>query len=45
VPRLVFINKMDVVGANFTNAVDEIRERLEGHPSPLRCHRQRFAQG
>jgi elongation factor G len=35
VPRLVFINKMDVVGANFTNAVNEVRERLEGHPVPL----------
>ncbi len=32
VPRLVFINKMDVVGANFDNALDEIRERLEGNP-------------
>jgi elongation factor G len=32
VPRLVFINKMDVVGANFANAVDEVRERLEGDP-------------
>jgi elongation factor G len=35
VPRLVFINKMDVVGANFANAVDEVRERLEGNPLPL----------
>src|SRR6266478_5634950 len=35
VPRLVFINKMDVVGANFENAVEEIRERLEGHPVAL----------
>jgi elongation factor G len=35
VPRLAFINKMDVVGANFVNAVDEIRERLEGNPVPL----------
>jgi elongation factor G len=35
VPRLVFINKMDVVGANFDNAVDEVRERLEGNPVPL----------
>jgi elongation factor G len=35
VPRLVFINKMDVVGANFANALDEIRERLEGHPVAL----------
>jgi elongation factor G len=32
VPRLVFVNKMDVVGANFSNVVDEIRERLEGQP-------------
>src|SRR5215471_4621833 len=32
VPRLAFINKMDVVGANFANAVDEVRERLEGNP-------------
>src|SRR5881628_741810 len=35
VPRLVFVNKMDVVGANFENAVAEIRERLEGHPVPI----------
>ena len=35
VPRLVFINKMDVVGANFENAVTEISERLEGTPVPL----------
>src|SRR5262249_13539684 len=32
VPRLAFINKMDVVGANFENALEEIRERLEGRP-------------
>lgn len=37
VPRLVFINKMDVVGANFANAVTEVRERLEGTPAPLFC--------
>jgi elongation factor G len=35
VPRLVFINKMDVVGANFENALDEVRERLEGNPVAL----------
>src|SRR6516162_4411118 len=35
VPRLVFINKMDVVGADFANAVEEVRERLEGQPVPL----------
>ena len=35
VPRMVFINKMDVVGANFDNAVNEVKERLEGNPAPL----------
>src|SRR6202521_3897494 len=35
VPRLVFINKMDVVGANFENAVAQVVERLEGTPVPL----------
>src|ERR1019366_8243815 len=35
VPRMVFINKMDVVGANFDNAVNEVKERLEGTPMPL----------
>jgi elongation factor G len=32
VPRLVFVNKMDVVGANFDNVLQQIRERLEGRP-------------
>jgi elongation factor G len=32
VPRLVFINKMDIVGADFENAVNEVRERLQGRP-------------
>ena len=35
VPRMVFVNKMDVVGANFANALDEVRERLEGRPIAL----------
>src|ERR1700679_3622214 len=35
VPRMVFVNKMDVVGANFANVLDQIRERLEGRPLPL----------
>src|SRR5438128_8387958 len=35
VPRLVFVNKMDVVGANFTNVLDEIRDRLEAVPVAL----------
>jgi len=32
VPRLVFINKMDVVGANFENVLEAIRRRLAGNP-------------
>src|SRR5262245_19958505 len=32
VPRLVFVNKMDVVGANFANTLAEVRIRLEGEP-------------
>jgi len=35
VPRLVFINKMDVVGADFANAVAEVKERLEGQPASI----------
>lgn len=35
VPRFAFINKMDVVGANFANCLNQIRERLEGTPLPL----------
>lgn len=32
VPRLVFVNKMDIVGADFANSVHEVRERLQGRP-------------
>src|SRR5471032_3456668 len=28
VPRMVFVNKMDVVGANFANVLESVRERL-----------------
>ena len=35
VPRLVFANKMDVVGADFDSLVQEVAERLEGHPAPI----------
>src|SRR5262249_15062495 len=35
VPRLVFVNKMDVVGANFANVLDEIRDRLDARPVTL----------
>src|SRR5690606_18989818 len=32
VPRICFINKMDRVGANFTRAIDMIRDRLQANP-------------
>src|SRR5438067_841517 len=32
VPRFVFVNKMDVVGANFASCLDQIRDRLQGVP-------------
>jgi elongation factor G len=35
VPRLIFINKMDIVGADFEKAVEEVRERLGGRPVPV----------
>jgi elongation factor G len=35
VPRLAFINKMDRVGADFANAVGEMRKRLGTNPIPI----------
>src|SRR6202030_121566 len=35
VPRLVFVNKMDVLGSDFDNVVAEIHDRLEGTPVPV----------
>jgi elongation factor G len=35
VPRLIFINKMDVVGADFDQAIHQVRERLQGKPVPV----------
>ncbi len=32
VPRIVFVNKMDRVGANFDNVVEEIRTKLNAKP-------------
>ncbi len=33
--RLVFVNKLDRIGAGFDRVVDEIRSRLRGRPLPL----------
>ncbi len=35
VPRIAFVNKMDISGANFYNVVDMIRTRLGKNPVPL----------
>ena len=35
VPRLVFVNKLDRVGANFGRAVDEVATRLGARPVPV----------
>lgn len=35
VPRMVFVNKMDRVGANFYRVVDQIRTRLGGNAHPI----------
>ena len=35
VPRMVFINKMDRIGADFLRVVGQIRERLGANPVPL----------
>ncbi len=32
VPRIAFVNKMDVVGAEFLPVLDQMRERLGAHP-------------
>jgi elongation factor G len=35
VPRIAYINKMDIMGANFSRVVDMIRNRLSANPVPL----------
>lgn len=35
VPRLAFVNKMDILGANFYDAVGMIKERLKANPIPI----------
>lgn len=35
VPKLVFVNKMDRMGADFFRVVDQVRERLGAQPVPL----------
>ena len=35
VPRMVFVNKMDRIGANFYNVESQIRQRLKANPVPI----------
>ncbi|MCL2169285.1 MAG: elongation factor G [Defluviitaleaceae bacterium] len=35
VPRIAYVNKMDIMGADFMNVVDMIRERLAANPVPV----------
>lgn len=35
VPRIVFINKMDVIGADFNRSVNMIRDRFDTNPVPI----------
>ena len=35
VPRVAFVNKMDRVGADFANVVDQIRNKLKSNPIPV----------
>jgi elongation factor G len=35
VPRIIFVNKMDRMGADFFNCVEKIRERLGAHAVPI----------
>ncbi len=35
VPRMVYVNKMDIIGADFANCVDQLKTRLNAHPVPI----------
>ncbi len=35
VPRIAFVNKMDRTGADFENAISQMRERLKANPIPV----------
>ncbi|MEO1407796.1 MAG: elongation factor G, partial [Pseudomonadota bacterium] len=37
VPRIVFVNKMDKIGADFFNCVDMIKDRTGAQPLPIQC--------
>ncbi len=35
VPRVAYVNKMDIMGADFFNAMDMMRDRLKANPVPI----------
>jgi elongation factor G len=35
VPRMIFVNKMDRIGANFFNVVDQVKKKLGSRPLPI----------
>ena len=35
VPRMVYVNKMDITGADFYGCISQIKERLGAHPVPI----------
>ena len=35
VPRMAYINKMDIMGANFFRVISMIKDRLKAHPVPI----------
>ena len=35
VPRMVYVNKMDITGADFYGCINQIKERLGAHPVPI----------
>ena len=37
VPRLVLVNKMDIIGADFERTVADVAERLQARPLPVVC--------
>jgi len=38
VPRIAFVNKMDRMGANFLEVVNQVRERLNGNPVAMQLN-------
>ena len=35
VPRMIYVNKMDITGANFMLCVDQVKNRLKANPVPI----------